>query len=1083
MTFKFIIFFTISFVILSATSANSDYDSSIEKLDSSLLQRMDEQPNDEINVIVWINKSDIKENELVAVESLGDIRHSYNIIPAISMNLTTDKLDELARIDSVEKIEPVLEFKVALQDSLRLINTTIAWNQTILNTNATGKNTAICILDTGVNYTHPDLGGCFGSGCRVIDGYDFINNDVDPMDDHGHGTLVSGIAAGSGGIKGVAPEAKIIAVKVLGSNGAGTTDSIIAGIDWCVSNATIYNISVISMSLGTEALFSNYCDNESGITGLTSSVNSAIGKNVSVVAASGNDGNKTSISAPACIQNATAVASTTKTDAMSSFSNRNNITDLLAPGSNINSTRLAGGYATNDGTSLAVPHVAGAIAILYQKYKLLYDVFPNASFIEDLLKQSGVKINDTGGNNLNFTRIDVFNVSLQINDTHSPKWSEQSNSTTLERGGKIILATFWSDNIRVFNATLSTNETGNFKNHTTISINRASGWSNFTWFNNSLSNGTVIVWRIYANDSLNNQNVTDNLNIAILDTNAPQHYYINASNISPTYYTNQVYHFNITLVEYSGFNTTLFEWNLTENITVVTFVEINSSTREYFINKTDLTAGNYTYRWIFNDSLSNINLSTQTYNIKQNTSLSFISLTLNGTNNNRTYTYPQAVNATGYKKFAEGLIIFYRDGINLTVDTTVVGEHIQLDSGTYNYTLFYNETQNYTAGSLSIFAIIDKGATNINLFLNGSSANVTYNKGYLANITATINASLPINISANFTTVTKIISSNIEVAANLTNTSNLRTGMYNITAFFEGNANYSSSKKTLYLIVKEIYKNDSISLSALSKTVINASAINVSLDIIANDTTTVKINISTSADNPVGINLSDVAINKFVTIEVDNNLTNNLSYALINASYSDSDVPTIVDESSLRLYKWDNTNWIRLSSSADGVNTVVNYVFANVTSFSDFSIGGLLANGQSCTVASQCSGGFCNSNVCSSSPPPSAPSPSPSGNGGGGGGSPTSTIVSKEATPINVTKTQEVPLSVPTKPTPVKENVTKETTEEIKQPTLPTSLVILPTLTNMIVVISIIAMLTILLYWKNSKFLEIRTRKKIKRHK
>ena len=78
----------------------------------------------------------------------------------------------------------------------------------------TGKNVKVAIVDTGIDYTHPDLGGCFGKACKVQIGYDFVNNDEDPMDDNGHGTHVAATAAGNGVLKGVAPDAIIYSYKV-----------------------------------------------------------------------------------------------------------------------------------------------------------------------------------------------------------------------------------------------------------------------------------------------------------------------------------------------------------------------------------------------------------------------------------------------------------------------------------------------------------------------------------------------------------------------------------------------------------------------------------------------------------------------------------------------------------------------------------------------------------------------------------------------------------------------------------------------------------------------------------------------------
>lgn len=88
------------------------------------------------------------------------------------------------------------------------------------------------MIDTGINYIHSDLGGGFGSGKKVAGGYDFVNNDDDPMDDNGHGTHVAGIVAANGTIKGVAPNATLFAVKVIDRSSKGYTSNIIAGIDW-----------------------------------------------------------------------------------------------------------------------------------------------------------------------------------------------------------------------------------------------------------------------------------------------------------------------------------------------------------------------------------------------------------------------------------------------------------------------------------------------------------------------------------------------------------------------------------------------------------------------------------------------------------------------------------------------------------------------------------------------------------------------------------------------------------------------------------------------------------------------------------
>ena len=249
-------------------------------------------------------------------------------------------MDELEENPNVERISLVGTKRIFLQDSVPLINASYS-NSLVLNgVNLTGKGQTVCIIDTGVNYSHPDLGGCFGANCKVIGGYDFVNNDADPMDDNGHGTHVAGIIAANGSINGVAPEAKIVALKVCNSGGSCSDNNVISAINWCVGNSSVYNISVISMSLGGAFNFTSYCDSDTTENSdiYAAPINSAFAKNISFAISSGNSGNSTSVSSPACIQNATRVGATTKSDGIASYSNRWALDMLFAPGSAINST-------------------------------------------------------------------------------------------------------------------------------------------------------------------------------------------------------------------------------------------------------------------------------------------------------------------------------------------------------------------------------------------------------------------------------------------------------------------------------------------------------------------------------------------------------------------------------------------------------------------------------------------------------------------------------------------------------------------------------------------------------------------------
>jgi subtilisin family serine protease len=99
-----------------------------------------------------------------------------------------------------------------LDNSVSLINAPDIWQlRDSGGDNITGKGVLVAVIDTGIDYMHPDLGGGFGPGYKVVGGFDFANNDSDPMDDNGHGTLVAGIIAANGNLKGVAPDANLLA--------------------------------------------------------------------------------------------------------------------------------------------------------------------------------------------------------------------------------------------------------------------------------------------------------------------------------------------------------------------------------------------------------------------------------------------------------------------------------------------------------------------------------------------------------------------------------------------------------------------------------------------------------------------------------------------------------------------------------------------------------------------------------------------------------------------------------------------------------------------------------------------------------
>ncbi|MGI5480052.1 S8 family serine peptidase [Streptomyces lavendofoliae] len=207
-----------------------------------------------------------------------------------------------------------------------------------------GEGVTAYVIDTGVRVGHKDFEG------RAVSGFDAIDNDDDASDGNGHGTHVAGTIAGAA--HGVAKKAKIVAVRVLDDNGSGTTEQVVAGIDWVTKNHR--GPSVANMSLG------------GGVDpALDAAVSKAIASGVTFAVAAGNESSDAGQSSPARVPEALTVASSTKDDQQSGFSNHGSVVDLYAPGSDITSAWNDSdeGTKTISGTSMATPHVAGAAAV------------------------------------------------------------------------------------------------------------------------------------------------------------------------------------------------------------------------------------------------------------------------------------------------------------------------------------------------------------------------------------------------------------------------------------------------------------------------------------------------------------------------------------------------------------------------------------------------------------------------------------------------------------------------------------------------------------------------------------------------
>ena len=307
--------------------------------------------------------------------------------PVITVRTATDATTATKLVHAAQQAQSVVGVELdspvrvadapAGADPLRYLQ----WDLTRIGTprassQSTGAGVTVAVVDTGVDATHTDLTG------QVLPGGDFITGtEGQSIDPHGHGTHVAGtiaaIAGNNTGISGIAPDAKILPVRVLGANGGGYMSTAAQGVVY----AADHGADVINLSLSS--------------TTPTDAVAYARSKNVVVVAAAGNARAQGSpISYPAADDGVIAVAATDSADNPASYSNRGGYVDVAAPGSGIVSTyptAKGDAYMRMNGTSMAAPHVAAVAALIRSRYRTL-----NPDQVEAALESSAVNLGAAG---------------------------------------------------------------------------------------------------------------------------------------------------------------------------------------------------------------------------------------------------------------------------------------------------------------------------------------------------------------------------------------------------------------------------------------------------------------------------------------------------------------------------------------------------------------------------------------------------------------------------------------------------------------------------------------------------------------
>ena len=306
-----------------------------------------------LKVLIRYASSASKSDESLIASKGGTVKFRARFVDVIAAEVPPSALSALRSDARVSAIEPDLEIS-ALQTSTELANTwgvvKIGADKVAASGNR-GTGIKVAVIDTGVDYRHSEL------AVNYAGGYDFVNKDADPLDDNGHGTHCAGTiaaAANGAGVVGVAPEARIYALKVLDSTGSGNFSNVIAALQWCVDNG----IQVTSNSYGASS--------NPGTT-VEDAFRKAEAAGILNLCAAGNNGTaagtEDNINYPARYASCIAVGATDSSNNRASFSCTGPKLEVMAPGVSIYSTVPGGGYATYSGTSMATPHVSGVVAL------------------------------------------------------------------------------------------------------------------------------------------------------------------------------------------------------------------------------------------------------------------------------------------------------------------------------------------------------------------------------------------------------------------------------------------------------------------------------------------------------------------------------------------------------------------------------------------------------------------------------------------------------------------------------------------------------------------------------------------------
>jgi PGF-pre-PGF domain-containing protein len=755
-----------------------------------------------------------------------DLKHQYSVINGFHGKVSKKGLEKLMELGLVEKVYAVKPIALQLDSSIPVINADDVWDYSVNGISINGSGETVCVLDTGVDYTHPALGGCTnetflnGTCEKVIGGYDHADGDLDPFPsgsyseaNRNHGTHVAGIVASENETyQGVAPGAKIVAMKVFTDEGSGNTAWAISAIDWCVSNSSALNISVITMSIGVtdgggaEIPYTSYCDS-SDSSGFAVAASAAATQGVFVVASAGNNKGILGLTSPSCGENVTSVGGSTDVDGISGY-NSASILSVLAPGTDIYSTVFSSSFSSKSGTSMAAPHVAGAGAIITQYWKLAYGVTPTFEQIRTKLRNTGVSINDTR-NGIVFPRIDILAaIQPYINFTSS----SPANDSTIIVTHTLINIT---SDVNLSTALLEWNN-GSLTNYT---MNQ-SNVTNFYYNISGLSPGSY-TYKVYGNDSVGTFGVSKTRTIEVDNTPPNITFYTPLNN---SFY-GLLFNLNVSvtnlMLSASTYNITNSSGNLTQVNSNLSVSQANFTWSDFVnISNSTFSEGNYTLSVWANDSLGNEDTQAVNFVVDK--------------------TYPVINNVSRTPE-----IVYNNDTVVFTLNVTDIYLNI---SRVYLESNFTGTWDNYSIQNMSVetFNISVTGSSNLTNQKNIVYKFYTYDYAGNLNSSSTYNFTIQ-NRNIYFVNITNPINGTVIEVGNLTQFNGTATDPDNDTITYTWVYNGSST----------IGENPQLQINSTGTFLIILTAsdsyganLSANISVVVNDTTAPIMSYSSTPSNP-----------------------------------------------------------------------------------------------------------------------------------------------------------------------------------------------------------------------------------------